>query len=433
MSLVETQRAVRRHRYFKRLTVLLVYIMAANAGALARESRGAEHWVGTWATAPVARPQNAQSPPGGGAAVAPLNFKDQTLRQIVHISIGGERVRVVLSNAFGTAPLAIGAAHIAIHAKGAAIEPTSDRTLAFSGTATTTILPGAVIFSDPVSLAVPTLTDLAIDIYLPGDTAASPSPLTTHNGARQTNYISQEGNHAGETDLPVQTTTPSWFFLVRVEVTAAEKAGAFVMFGDSITDGYNSTPDANGRWPDDFAKRLTDRSGKLGIGVLNLGIDGNRVLADGLGISALARFDRDVLVQTGVTHVVVLEGINDLGITPPPRPSVADLIAGHLQLVQRAHARGLKVLGATLLPYEGTIFPGYYSSEGDATRQKLNEWIRTSNAYDGVIDFDAVIRDPSHPSRILPQYDSGDHLHPNDAGYQVMADSINLALFKGGK
>jgi lysophospholipase L1-like esterase len=218
-----------------------------------------------------------------------------------------------------------------------------------------------------------------------------------------------------------------------VEVTAAEKAGAFVMFGDSITDGYNSTPDANGRWPDDFAKRLTVRSGKRSIGVLNLGIDGNRILTDGFGINALARFDRDVLAQTGVTHVVVLEGINDLGITRPPRPSVAELIAGHLQLIQRAHARGLKILGATLLPYEGTTFPGYYSPEGDATRQKFNEWIRTSKAYDGFIDFDAVMRDPSHPARMLPQYDSGDHLHPNDAGYEVMANSINLALFKGGK
>jgi lysophospholipase L1-like esterase len=431
MSLIETQRTRRRHRYFKRLTVLLVWLMAANAGALARKSRSGEHWVGTWATASVARPQNVQSPPGGGPAVAPRNFKDQTLRQIVHISIGGERVRVVFSNAFGTAPLEIGAAHIAIRAKDAAIRPMSNRTLLFSSSTRATIPPGSVIFSDPVSLAIPALTELAIDIYLPGDTAAAASPLTTHNGARQTNYVSQVGNHAGETDLPVQTTIPAWFFLSRVEVSTPEKAEAFVMFGDSITDGYNSTPDANGRWPDDFAKRLTDRAGNLDIGVLNLGIDGNRVLTDGYGVSALARFDRDVLVQTGVTHVVVLEGINDLGITPPPRPSVADLIAGHLQLIQRAHARGLTILGATLLPYEGTIFPGYYSRDGDVTRQKFNEWIRTSKAYDGFIDFDALMRDPSHPARILPQYDSGDHLHPNDTGYEVMAKSINLALFKG--
>ena len=431
MSLIGAQRMLRTLSHFKRPAVLLACLMAANAGALARGGRSADHWVGTWATAPVARLQIAQSPPGGGAAVAPLNFKDQTLRQIVHTSIAGERVRVVFSNAFGTAPLVIGAAHISIRAKDATIQPMSDRPLAFGDSATTTIPPGAVIFSDPVSLTVPALADLAIDIYFPGDTAES--PLTMHNGARQTNYVSQDGNHAGETDLPVQTTTPSWFFLSRVEVTAAKKAGAFVMFGDSITDGYNSTPDANGRWPDDFAKRLAVRSGKLGIGVLNLGIDGNRILTDGFGINALARFDRDVLAQTGVTYVVVLEGINDLGITRPPRPSVAELIAGHLQLIQRAHARGLKILGATLLPYEGTTFPGYYSPEGDATRQKFNEWIRTSKAYDGFIDFDAVMRDPSHPARMLPQYDSGDHLHPNDAGYEVMANSIDLALFKGGK
>jgi lysophospholipase L1-like esterase len=329
--------------------------------------------------------------------------------------------------------MTIGAARVALHDKGAAIVARSDRPLVFSGNANVTIPPGAVAFSDPVDLTVPALGDLVVDMYLPGDTAASSSPLTTHNGARQTNYVSQEGNHAGAVEMPVQTTTAAWFFLSRVEVTAPEAAGAIVLFGDSITDGFNSTPDTNGRWPDDFAKRLKGPNGTVSSGVLNLGIDGNRVLADGAGVSALARFDRDVLVQTGVTHVVVLEGINDLGMARNPRPSVADLVGGHLQLIERAHARGLKIFGATLLPYEGTIFPEYYSSEGDAVRQKFNDWLRTSKAYDGLIDFDAIMRDPSHPTKILPQYDSGDHLHPNDAGYAVMANAVNLALFKSGK
>jgi lysophospholipase L1-like esterase len=216
-------------------------------------------------------------------------------------------------------------------------------------------------------------------------------------------------------------------------VEAPDTTRAFVMFGDSITDGFNSTPDTNSRWPDDFAKRLKGAGGAPSAGVLNLGIDGNRVLSDGGGVSALNRFDRDVLVQAGVTHVVVLEGINDLGARNTPRPTVDDLKGGHLQLIARAHARGLTIVGGTLLPYEGTIFPGYYSTEGDAVRGQFNEWLRTSKAYDAVIDFDAIIRDPSHPARMLPQYDSGDHLHPNDAGYALMAGAVKTALFKRGE
>jgi lysophospholipase L1-like esterase len=340
---------------------------------------------------------------------------------------------VVLSNAFGTAPLTIGAADVSLHGKEAAIVPNSTRALAFGGAASATIPPGAMLFSDPVSLTVPALADLAIDIYLPGDTAASPSPLTVHNGARQTNYVSPQGNKVGAASMPVQTTTSAWFFLSRVEVIAPPTTGALALFGDSITDGFNSTPDTNRRWPDHFARRLKNRAGGSPVGVLNLGIDGNRILSDGLGVNALARFDRDVLVQSGITHVVILEGINDLGLTRTPRPGVADLIAGHLQLIERAHARGLKVFGATLLPYEGTTFAGYWSPEGEATRQKFNEWIRTSHKYDDVIDFDRVVRDPGQPSRLLLKIDSGDHLHPNDAGYEAMANAVNLSLFGTGR
>ena len=206
------------------------------------------------------------------------------------------------------------------------------------------------------------------------------------------------------------------------------------MLGDSITDGFNSTPDTNNRWPDHLARRLMAAGG--GIAVLNLGIDGNRVLADGAGVSALARFDRDVLAQPGATHVFVLEGINDLGIgalfMDGPRPTTAQLIAGHRQLIARAHSRGLKILAATLLPYEGTTFPGYFTPEGEAIRQAFNEWIRTSKEYDGFIDFDAVMRDPAQPSKMLAKYDSGDHLHPSDAGYQAMANAFDLALVKEG-
>jgi lysophospholipase L1-like esterase len=365
---------------------------------------------------------------GGGpppTPPAPLNFSNQTLRQIVHVSIGGDRVRVVLSNAFGTVPLVVGAAHVALRVKDAAIDPKSDRPLSFGGSSSATIAAGAVAVSDPISLSVPAFADLAIDAFLPGDTAASPSPLTAHTGALQTNYISTEGNHAGDADLPVMTTTQAWFFLARVEVAAPDRVGAIVAFGDSITDGTRSTPNTNNRWPDQLAKRLAASNAKLGV--LNEGIAGNRVLCDGAGVSALARFDRDVLVQTGATHVVVLESINDIGIgRNSPSPSAADLIVAHRQLIDRAHAHGLMIYGATLTPFEGAA---YATPEGEAKRQAVNDWIRTSKAYDGVIDFDAAVRDPAAPAKIQQRFNPGDNLHMNDAGYQAMADAIDLGLF----
>ena len=362
----------------------------------------------------------------GGAPPTPLNFNNQTLRQIVHTSLGGDRVRIVLSNAFGTSPLAVGAAHVALREKDAAIVATSDRVLAFGGSPSVNIPPGATVVSDPVALTVPASADLAIDMYLPGDTAASTSPLTTHGGALQTSYVSATGDHTGAADMPEATTTAAWFFLARVEVAAPERAGAVVTFGDSITDGTRSTPNTNSRWPDQLAKRL--QAQKINLGVLNQGIAGNRVLGDGAGVSALARFDRDVLAQAGVTHVIVLESINDIGIArDSPCPTARDLIAGQAQLIERAHARGIKIYGGTLLPFEGAA---YYTAEGEAKRREFNEWVRTNKNYDGVVDFDAAVRDPSAPTKLQPQYNSGDNLHLNDAGYQAMANAVDLALFK---
>jgi lysophospholipase L1-like esterase len=280
--------------------------------------------------------------------------------------------------------------------------------------------------TDPVDLAVPPVSDLVIDLYVPSDLGISPSPVTTHNGASQTNFVSETGNHSGVINLPVNARSSAWFMIARVEVMAPSGTAAVVTFGDSITDGARSTADTNNRWPDQLARRLATRKGS-GVAVLNAGISGNRVLGDGAGVSALARFDRDVLMQTGVTHVVVMEGINDIGIARSnPTPSADDLIAGHKQLIDRAHARGLKIYGATLTPYEGAA---YYSPEGEAKRQALNNWIRTSKAYDGVIDFDMITRDPAAPTKFLPAYDSGDHLHPGDAGYKAMGDAVDLALF----
>jgi lysophospholipase L1-like esterase len=359
--------------------------------------------------------------------VPPATVENQTLRQIVHTSIGGSKVRVVLSNAYGTAPVQIGGGAVALRDKESSIQAATLKTLLFDGSPTATILAGATLVSDPVDLTLAPLSDLAIDLFVPGDLGVSPSPVTTHNGASQTNYISDAGNHVGEATMTPALRPGGWFLIARVEVMSPSNTMAVATFGDSITDGARSTADTNSRWPDTLARRLAARKGAA-VAVLNAGISGNRVLGDGAGTSALSRFDKDVLMQTGVTHVMVMEGINDIGIARSnPSPSAADLIAGHKQLIERAHARGLKIYGATLTPYEGAA---YYSPEGEAKRQALNEWIRTSGAYDGVVDFDKVTRDPAAPSKFLPAYDSGDHLHPGDAGYKAMGDAVDLAIFK---
>jgi lysophospholipase L1-like esterase len=357
-----------------------------------------------------------------------MHFDNQTLRQIVHTSVGGRRVRVVLSNAFGSTPLTVGAAHISLRDKESAIVAASTRRLTFSGRPTMAIPAGAVLLSDPVELAVPAMADLAIDLYLPGNTN-SPSPLTYFASSLQTNYVSETGNYAGASSFPVVATTPSWFLVSRVEVVAPQAMGAIVAYGDSITAGSRSTADTNNRYPNHLARRL--QSSPTPMAVLNAGIGGNRVLSEGAftaGMNAVGRFDRDVVMQTGVTHVIVLEGINDIGnARENPTPTAEDLIAGHKQLIERARTSGIKILGATLTPFEGAF---YYTAVGEAKRQAVNQWIRTSGAYDGVIDFDLATRDPGQPGRFLPQYESGDHLHPSDAGYKAMADAIELALFK---
>lgn len=400
------------------------------ASSSPQAQRSANRWVGTWATAVVAAPPQPTGQPS--PLQVALRFNNQTLRQIVHTSLGGDRARVVLTNAYGTRPLAIGGARVALRDRGAAIVAGSARPLTFSGATAATIPPGAVLVSDPVDLAVPPLGDVAIDLFLPEDTGASPSPLTIHTASRQTSYLSSTGNHLGAVDLPGASPMTSWAFLARLEVSAPESAGALVALGDSITDGFASTTDTNNRWPDHLARRLQAAGRRLAV--LNLGIDGNRVLADGAGVNALARFDREVGAQSGVTHVFVLEGINDLGIhalfKDGPPPTADQLIAGHRQLITRAHARGLKIVASTLLPYEGTTFPGYFTPEGEKSRQAFNQWVRTTKEHDGFVDLDAVIRDPANPASMLPKYDSGDHLHPSDSGYEAMAHAIDLALLR---
>jgi lysophospholipase L1-like esterase len=389
--------------------------LAAWSGFAGPKEAG-DTWVATWGTSPVAPlPANTTN----------TGFTNQTVRLIVHTSLGGNEVRVRLSNAFGTESLAIGAAHVALHSMNAGIVSGTDRALTFSGSNSVSIPPGALVVSDSVKLDVPALSDLAVSLYLPGPTGQA----TWHAAAFSTNYISKAGDFTGAADLPVDHTVTSWFYLTDVEVKSSKDTLAIVTFGDSITDGTRSTPDTNHRWPNLLAERLAEHHIKLSV--VDEGIAGNRILHDLAGPNALARFDRDVLTQAGAGYVTVLLGINDIGRSAtgqPPQPVSADeIIAGHRQMITRAHQQGLKIVGCTLTPFEGAA---YFSTEGETKRQAVNKFIRAGGAYDAVIDFDAVVRDPAHPERFLAMYDSGDHLHPNDAGYKAMADAIDLSLFK---
>jgi len=374
------------------------------------------HWVGTWATAPA---------PAEGAA-----FGNQTLRMNARVSIGGDTLRVRLSNAYGTRPLLVGAARIGIRSGGAGIVPEFDRGLTFGGETSATIAAGALLLSDPVELNVPPLTDLAITFFLPGDVPASFG--VTGRYARQTNYISPPGDFAAETVMPVGRITDDWFFVNGIDVLAATETGGIVALGDSLTDANISTHDVFARWPDQLARRLVARGGRP-LGVMNQGLGGNRILHDIRGDSGLRRFDRDVLAQPGATHVIVLLGTNDLRnrwAKPEEEVTAEMMIAGLKQMALRAHARGIKIFGGTLMPFENeTFLVGAWTPAREAVRLAVNAWIRESGAFDAVIDFDKGVRDPEHPARMLPAYDCGDHLHPSDAGYNRMGDIIDLSLF----
>ncbi len=419
------------------LTLALVLVQPGYF-ASAQNGNGQQHWVATWAASPqqprVIVPLAPQAPPTTQPNTAPppiASFTNQTVRMIVHISVGGRRVRVQLSNTFGTGPLMIGAAHVAIRGKDSAIVPASDRVLSFNGKPSCSIPPGALMVSDPVDLDVPQLGDLAISVYVPGDTG----PLTMHAVGLHTTYISKPGDFTGQLAISdAAATSQSWYWLSSVEVLASAEAAAVVAFGDSITDGTRSTPEANQNWPSILAQRLLSASAAANIAVVDEGIAGNRILRDTVGPSALARFDRDVLSQSGVRWMTVLEGINDIGNSTRPNTNIPageavsadDLTGGLRQLIERAHAHGIKVIGCTLLPYEGAA---YYSEKGEVIREAVNQWIRTGGAFDAVVDFDAATRNPDAPKQIRADYDSGDHLHPNDAGYKAMADGIDLSIF----
>lgn len=389
-----------------------------------------ENWAGSWATGVHI------ATPGFGEEFPNQIFElgGRTLRQVVRLSLGGEQVRIRLANTFGEEAVTIGAARVALRAADAAIDAASDHQVTFSGLPAITIPAGAVVLSDPVDLAVPNLAELAVSLYFPEPATSR----TVHGFAFQTNYLTGQGDFTAEVSLPVEEELMSWLYLTGVDVAVAEPAGVIVALGDSITDGAFSTPNTNHRWPDLLAERLV-ASGKPMLGVLNQGIGGNRVLNDAppdlifMGPSALSRFDREVLAMPGVSHLIVFAGINDIGLAQMSQDAEQvtpeQLIAGLRQLAERAHEHGIIAYGVTMTPFEG--IEGYYTPEGEEIRQAVNDWMRSGGAFDAVIDFDAIMGNPEHPTRLLPAYDGGDHLHINNVGFQAMADAIDLALFQG--
>lgn len=407
-------------------------LFAGPVAVTAVASAAASHWVGTWGAAP-----EPPTPALRGFSGSP-SFADQTIRQIVRISAGGTRLRIRFTNVYGTRALHIGAASVAVVGPTGQVEPGTERAVSFAGRPDAWIPAGAPYLSDPIDLPVAALTSLSISLYVPGDTG----PCTCHATGRETAYVSGPGDFVGKPFKAVRTMTAR-AFISGISVETARPAAAIIAFGDSITDGIGATLNANRRWPDLLADRLAARHGPKAWGVVDMGISGNRVLHDGAADSALRRFDRDVLSVPGVQYVIVFEGVNDLGIsyghfTGPfakafkmlassRKATAAAIIAGYRQIIARAHAHGIKVLGATITPYGGSA---YYSPEGNAQRERVNRWIRTSGAFDGVLDFDAVWRDPADPTRILSGLQRGDHLHGNDAGYRALAGSIDLALFR---
>jgi lysophospholipase L1-like esterase len=461
-----------------RLSRLFLLLALTALAATSYAAPPPDHWVGTWATAPyaannvltplretappvIAPPSNStatplpstQTPSNSTAtpppstqtpsppptlaesAVRPPNrpehfiygTADTTLREIVHISIGGPQVRVIFTNEFGTEPLTIGAAHVAISQGGSTINLVSAAGLTFGGRTSVTIPPSALVVSDPASVTVPAASDLAISLFLPAQPIYC---VSAHGSANQTSYTAP-GNVVGAKTLDSPAEIHSWPFVKGVDVKVSAASGAVVAFGDSITDGAYAALNANARWPDELARRLLADPRTAGLSVLNEGIGGNRILHDTTGPSALARFDRDVIAQAGVRYLILLEAINDIGRAYDTHRvydvvSADDLIAGYVQMAERAHTHGIKVYIATLTPYVGA---GYASPAGEQVRQAVNQWIRTTSQIDGFIDFDKATQDPANPAMFLPAYDHGDHLHPSDPGYKAMGDAIDLKLF----
>jgi len=392
------------HAHLVALVATILFVVLSSS-AMA-QSHGLP-WTGTWAVSPM-RDNSG------------MKFEKQTLRQIVHTSVGGPMARIHISNLFGSEPITIEDIHIAQRITGSSIVPATDRKVQFGGLSSVIVLPGNTAVSDPIDFQVPRLADVSISFYIPEATTAS----TSHESGFQTSYIA-DGDVSGSISLSGVKTTQSYHFLINLDVEDQAAPASIVTLGASVTDGYASTADTNLRWPNDLAQRLVDAG--LNIGVLNQGISGNRLLAAGAGDSAETRFDRDVLEQPGVHWVVFSDDpINDLGSTKPP-PTGDQLIAAIGRLITRAHEKQIKFVCSTLTPYQGA---GYWTPAGEAAREQINAFVRgKSSGCDGVIDQDAATHDPVRPTQYLPAYDSGDHLHPNNAGLQAIADAVDLQLF----
>jgi lysophospholipase L1-like esterase len=404
----------------------LIYFGFTLSRPLIAASPAPQIWVATWTTSQqIPEPQNE----------LPLeDLRDATVRQIFHLSVGGYGLRVHLSNAFGTEPLRFTSVHIArpLSTSSPAIDPASDRPLTFAGKFDVVLPPGAEFLSDSVILEVPPLSDLAVTFHLD----APPSRESSHPGSRATTYY-VHGDSTGAATLLEPKHVDHWFQISEIDVQTTGYAGTIVVLGDSITDGHGATTNGNDRWTDVLAARLQASPQTRAIGVSNQGIGGNHLLTDGLGPSALSRFGRDVLAPAGVRWLIVFEGVNDLGglartaeVPPADHAALVErVLAAYRQIIERAHAHNLRVLGATITPYVGSNYyhPGPLS---EADRQSVNEWIRSPGHFDAVLDFDAIVRDPAHPDQLFPAYDSGDHLHPSPQGYKAMADSIPLTAFQ---
>lgn len=408
------------------LILFALFVVLAASGLNAQTDAGKQTWVESWGA--------SQQIPESHNALPLEDLQDATVRQVFHLSAGGTEVRVHLSNAFGTEALQFTSVHIArpVSNRSAAIDTSTDRALTFAGTTSVTVPPGAEYISDPIEYPVAALSDLDVTFHLD----EPPAQETGHPGSRATSYF-VHGDEVAAADLHEPKTVDHWYQVSGIDVLAPKGAAAVVALGDSITDGHGATTNGNNRWTDVLAKRLQASAKTRDIGVSNQGIGGNHLLTDGLGPNVLARFDRDVLAPAGVRWVIVFEGVNDLGglarngEVPEAEHAalVTRVLAAYQQIISRAHAHGLRVYGATITPYAGSDYyhPGPLS---EADRQAVNAWIRMPGHFDAVIDFDAMVRDPQQPDRLLPAFDCGDHLHPSPAGYQAMAEAIPLCLFK---
>jgi lysophospholipase L1-like esterase len=400
-----------------------------------RNAAGQDAWIATWASSPQPVDASRHEPL--------LGIENQTVRERVRVSIGGTQIRLRLSNEYGTAPLMIGSATVAFPNDVASVKPGSIQTITFAGSKSVTIAKGMAALSDAVAFRVPTGAEIGISLYFPKRVATP----TLHSMALKRAVVSQKGDQTRAEKIEGGATSRSSISVTAVLVPAQASQRLVVAFGDSVIDGDGSTVDADHNWPSDLSRRLEKTPEGSKVAVVNAGIGGNRLLSDGSGVSVgfgasgLNRFDRDALGLPGVTHIVLLEGLNDIGFpgaklsdeylaAPTDVRTPQELIDGYRQLISRAHARGVKLIGVTISPFEGVDLAGYYSEAKEAIRQAVNKWIRTSGEFDGVIDFDAVLRDPGHPGRLLPRFAYEDHLHPNDDGYRALAEAVDLGLFK---